>query len=183
MDKLTLIRSMDCRASDHTPITMQAGHSARRTNDGKDGGGYPSMGSITAKFRGSNHPQMPAFIGLADSWVADVWGSGHMGSEFAPFKGGELNGRLALPKNIGPSDLHDRDSLRLQFDRLQRELDVSDGMDRMDHYSRQALEMVVSGKAQKAFQIHEESDRLRDAYGRDSLGEKALLARGSWKRA
>jgi len=40
MDRLTLIRSMDCRASDHTPITMQAGNPlARRTNDGKDGGG------------------------------------------------------------------------------------------------------------------------------------------------
>ena len=40
MDKLTLIRSVDCSASDHTPITMQAGNPlARRTNDGKDGGG------------------------------------------------------------------------------------------------------------------------------------------------
>src|SRR5262245_38843834 len=26
MDKLTIIRSVDCRASDHTPITMQAGN-------------------------------------------------------------------------------------------------------------------------------------------------------------
>src|SRR5438552_13222465 len=34
MGKLTLIRSVDCRASDHTPITMQAGNAlARRTND------------------------------------------------------------------------------------------------------------------------------------------------------
>ena len=29
----------------NTPITMQAGNPlARRTNDGKDGAGYPSMG-------------------------------------------------------------------------------------------------------------------------------------------
>ena len=40
MDKLTLIRSVDCSASNHTPITMQAGNPlARRTNDGRDGGG------------------------------------------------------------------------------------------------------------------------------------------------
>src|SRR6266545_7708196 len=56
--KLTVIRSVDCSASDHTPITMQAGNPfARRSNDGKDGGGYPSMGSVAAKFRGANAPR------------------------------------------------------------------------------------------------------------------------------
>ena len=88
MDKLTVIRSMDCSASNHTPITMQAGNPlARRTDDGKDGGGYPSMGSIAAKFRGPNDPALPAFVGLADSWKADVWGAGHMGGAYEPVKG------------------------------------------------------------------------------------------------
>jgi hypothetical protein len=178
MDKLTLIRSVDCRASNHTPITMQAGNPlARRTDDGKDGGGYPSMGSIVAKLRGPNDPNLPAFVGLADSWKADVWGAGHMGSAFEPVKGGELHGRLAVPNGVGIPDLHDRSALRHQFDRLQHELDVADNMSRMDGYSRQALEMVVSGKARRAFEIEGESDRLRDIYGRDSIGEKALLAR------
>jgi len=178
MDQLTLIRSVDCRASNHTPITMQAGNAlARRTEDGKDGGGYPSMGSIAAKFRGSNDPNLPAFVGLADSWVADVWGAGHMGSSFEPVKGGELGGRLALRPGLTVPKIQDRDALRQQFDRLQRQLDVSGGMSRIDGYSRQAVEMVVSGTAQKAFQIEQESDRLRDVYGRDSIGEKALLAR------
>src|SRR5204863_1145261 len=37
MDKLAIIRSVDCSSSNHTPITMQAGNSlARRTDDGKD---------------------------------------------------------------------------------------------------------------------------------------------------
>jgi hypothetical protein len=87
MDKLTIIRSVDCKASNHTPITMQAGYPlARRLDKVKDGDGYPSMGSVVAKFRGSNDPRMPAFIGLAPSWKADVWESGHMGSQFAPFR-------------------------------------------------------------------------------------------------
>ena len=39
-DQLSIIRSVDCSASNHTPITMQAGNPyARRTNDGRDGGG------------------------------------------------------------------------------------------------------------------------------------------------
>jgi uncharacterized protein (DUF1501 family) len=37
--------------------------------------------------------------------------------------------------------------------------------------------MVTSGKVQRAFDIHQESDATRDAYGRESIGEKALLAR------
>lgn len=178
MDKLTLIRSVDCSASNHTPITMQAGNPlARRTDDRRDGGGYPSMGSIVAKFRGANSSDLPPFVGLADSWTSDVWGAGHMGSAHEPVKGSELAGRLGLPSGMQVSRLQDRGSLRREFDRLREELDVADSMGRMDRYARQALDMVVSGRAQKAFQVNEESDRLRDAYGRDSLGEKALLAR------
>ena len=65
-DKLSILRAVDCSASNHTPITMQAGNPlARRTNDGKDGGGYPSMGSVVAKFRGGNDVDMPGFVGLA----------------------------------------------------------------------------------------------------------------------
>src|SRR5262249_11830036 len=83
MDKLSIIRSVDCSASNHTPITMQAGNPlARRTDDGNDGAGYPSMGSVAARFRGPNDPAMPAFVGLADSWTSDIWGAGHMGREF-----------------------------------------------------------------------------------------------------
>ncbi len=178
MDKLTIIRSVDCRASNHTPITMQAGNPlARRTDDGKDGGGYPSMGSVTAKFRGPNDPAMPAFVGLADSWVADVCGAGHMGTEYEPVKGSELAGRFAMPQGISVDRLQDRHALRRQFDRLRRDLDASDNMARMDQFTQQAFDMVLSGKAQRAFQIDDEPAHLRDAYGRDSIGEKTLLAR------
>jgi hypothetical protein len=178
MDKLTLIRSVDCQASDHTPITMQAGNPlARRTNDGKDGGGYPSMGSVAAKFRGPNDPDLPAFVGLADSWVADVWGAGHMGIAYQPIKGTELQGRLALPKGVSVARLQDQKNLRLQFDQLRRELDASQAISMTDQYAHQAFDMIVSGKAQRAFRVDLEPPHTRDAYGRDSLGEKALLAR------
>ncbi len=178
MDRLTILRSVDCRASDHTPITMQAGNPlARRTNDGRDGGGYPSMGSVAARFRGPNDPHLPAFVGLADSWKADVWGAGNLGSAFEPVQGGQLSGRLALPAGLHLERLQDRDELRRRFDGLSRELDVADGMARADGHARRALEMVFSGKARRAFEIDQEPDRVRDAYGRDSLGEKALLAR------
>jgi hypothetical protein len=177
-DKLSILRSVDCRASNHTPITMQAGNAlARRTDDGRDGAGYPSMGSVVSKFRGANVESMPPFVGLADSWAADVWGAGDMGSEYEPVKGSELAGRFAMPPGIGVDRLQNRDALRRQFDRFQRDLDATQTMARTDHYHQQAVDMVLSGRTQQAFQVDQEPDSLREAYGRDSLGEKALLAR------
>ena len=178
MDKLTIIRSVDCKASNHTPITMQAGNPlARRLDKFGDGDGYPSMGSVVAKFRGPNNPQLPAFVGLAPSWKADVWEAGHMGSQFAPVDGGELAGRIALPNGIQIDRLQNRGELRRQFDLLRRDLDRGEVMASADRSTAQALELVLSGQAQKAFDLNQETDATRDAYGRNSIGEKALLAR------
>lgn len=177
-DKLTVIRSVDCRASNHTPITMQAGNPlARRTNDGNDGGGYPSMGSVAAKFRGPNDPAMPAFVGLADSWTSDVWEAGDMGNQFAPVKGHELAGKFAMPEGIHVDRLQDRHGLRQSLDRFARNLDNDRGLDRVDRYTRQAYEMVLSGKVQQAFDVGSEPESVRAAYGDESVGQKALLAR------
>lgn len=177
-DKLSIIRSVDCLASNHTPITMQAGNPlARRTDNGKDGDGYPSMGSVAAKFRGANDPDMPSFVGLAPAWKADVWESGHMGSAFAPVNGGELAGKFALPQGIKLDRLQNRADLRQQFDRLRHDLDLGSTLEQNDQYTRQAYEMVVSGKVEQAFRLDEEPASVRDLYSRDSVGEKALLAR------
>jgi hypothetical protein len=178
MDKLSIIRSVDCTASNHTPITLQAGNPlARRTDDGNDGAGYPSMGSVAAKFRGPNALGMPAFVGLAESMKADVRGAGHMGNEFEPLQGKELTGRLAMPKGINVARLQDRHELRRQFDRLNRDLDRTAALRPSDRYSQMAYDMVVSGEVQRAFDVTQESDAMREAYGRVSIGEKALLAR------
>lgn len=177
-NKLSIIRSVDCKASNHTPITMQAGNPlARRTNDGKDGGGYPSMGSIAAKFRGANDPTMPGFVGLANSWTSDVYGAGHMGSDFEPVQGLKLAGKFNLPKDIQVDRLSDRNALRSQFDRARRDLDQGNTLARTDKYTQQAYDMVLSGKVQKAFDMSNETDATKDSYGRISVGEKALLAR------
>jgi len=177
MDKLTIVRSMDCSASNHTPITMQAGNPlARRTDDGKDGGGYPSMGSIAAKFRGANDPTLPAFVGLADSWAADVWGPGEMGSAYAPVKGSELAGQFKLPAGVSVDRLQARHELRRQFDAFRRAVD-GEAVEKLDRHSQRAVEMIASGKVGRAFEVDAEDPKVRDGYGRDSLGEKALLAR------
>jgi hypothetical protein len=135
------------------------------------------MGSVVAKYRGPNDPSLPAFVGLADKWKSDVWGAGELGSAFQPVKGQELAGRFVLPKGVTVDRLGDRDGLRRQFDSLSAELDTSRQLEGIDRYTRLAVEMVASGKTRRAFEVDKEDPRLRDAYGHDSLGTKALLAR------
>jgi len=181
MDRLALVRSVDCRAStDHFPAPMQAGNPlAQRSRFDPRVGTHPSMGAVAARFRGPNDPALPAFVGLADPglFFADVLGAGPLGGAYDAADGAQLAGRLTLPRAISVARAEDRAGLCRQFDRLRRDLDAGDTMARMDHYRRQALEIVLSGKAQQAFRVDQEPDRVRDAYGRHSLGERTLLAR------
>jgi hypothetical protein len=186
-DRLTVIRSVDCRDSnDHRAAVMQTGNSkalldVKPTLSGPLRGRYPSMGSIAARFRGANDPEMPAFVGVAEpehtTWNSDIWNAGHLGSAYEPVKHSDLAGALQMPPGISVARAQDRDGLKRQFDRLRCELDTAGTMERMDEYDRQALQMTLSGKAQEAFRLEQEPDRVRDVYGRDSFGEKALLAR------
>src|ERR1035438_6572744 len=47
----------------------------------------------------------------------------------------------------------------------------------LDAFTRRAFEMVTSPAAQKAFNIGQEAERVRDQYGRNRLGQSMLLAR------
>jgi hypothetical protein len=181
MDNLALVRSVDCSTSnDHFPAPMQAGNpSAQRSKIDPHIGTHPSMGAVAAKFRGANDPALPAFVGFADEnlFFADVLGGSPMGGAYEPADGAKLAGRLTLPPGVSVARAEDRAKLTRQFDRLRRNLDAGDTMARMDHYRRQALDIVLSGKARQAFRVDLEPDRVRDAYGRHSLGERTLLAR------
>jgi hypothetical protein len=100
-----------------------------------------------------------------------------MGGAYEPVEGHQMAGRLTLPQGVSAAQAEDRAALSRQFDRLRRELDAGDTIARMDHYRRQALEIVLSGKAQQAFRVDLEPARVRDSYGRHSLGGRLLLAR------
>jgi hypothetical protein len=181
MDRLALVRSVDCQAStDHFPAPMQAGNPfAQRSKSDPHIGTHPSMGAVAARFRGPNDPAMPAFVGMADPnlFFADVLGAGPLGGAYEAADAAQLAGRLTLPRGIQVTQVKDRAGLCRQFDRLRRDLDISDTMARMDHFRQQALEIVLSGKARRAFRLDLEPDRVRDVYGRNSFGEKMLLAR------
>ncbi|MGB0740302.1 MAG: DUF1501 domain-containing protein [Planctomycetaceae bacterium] len=178
MDRFVLVRSMDATSSNHTPITFQAANPrAQRTEIGRQGGGYPSMGSVAARFRGANQSGMPPFVALANSMVSDIYGAGDLGQAWEPLDGVRINGKFSLPQGIAADRLQDRNHLRQQLDRLQKQTETSESLARQDRYTQEAYDLVLGGKARQAFDLGNESDSMRDRYGRDSLGEKALLAR------
>ncbi|MFM2096859.1 MAG: hypothetical protein RIS70_3983 [Planctomycetota bacterium] len=53
----------------------------------------------------------------------------------------------------------------------------STGMSTMLRFQQKAMDVLTSPAAQQAFAIHQESDALRDAYGRNIYGQSVLLAR------
>src|SRR5262249_8357043 len=69
------------------------------------------------------------------------------------------------------------DGARARFARLVGDVDAGESFADAARHTLLALEMVAAGKAQRAFQFDKEGPRVRDAYGHDSLGTKALLAR------
>jgi uncharacterized protein (DUF1501 family) len=181
MDRLVLVRSVDCQAStDHFPAPMQAGNPfAQRSKIDPHIGTHPSMGAVAARFRGPNDPAMPAFAGMGDPelFFADVLGAGPLGGAYEAADSARLAGRLTLPRGVSVARAEDRAELCRQIDGLRRELDIGDTMSRMDHYRAQALDIVLSAKAQRAFRVDLEPDRVREGYGRHGLGERLLLAR------
>ena len=63
LDKFTIIRSVDCRHSNHEPNqVMQTGNREAAPRINPQGDRYPSMGSIVAKFRDSQQSPVPAYV-------------------------------------------------------------------------------------------------------------------------
>ena len=47
----------------------------------------------------------------------------------------------------------------------------------LDDYYQRALNLIISGRARKAFDLSQEPGKMRDRYGRNTFGQSCLLAR------
>jgi uncharacterized protein (DUF1501 family) len=70
-----------------------------------------------------------------------------------------------------------RRELQGQLDQIRRDIDLKGDISGLDTFYRDAMEMVTNDKAQKAFNIQSEDPKLREAYGRNDVGQSYLLAR------
>ncbi len=83
---------------------------------------------------------------------------------------------LSLPQDMDAVRIGTRLSLAAQLDRSARllEKDLDRQYDRLRH---SAYDLIVDGRIRQALELSQESDSVRDRYGRTKLGQSLLLAR------
>ena len=143
---------------------------------------YPSCGSVAAKMRGANDPGLPAYVNLPR--ILSLGKAAYLGASYNPFApDNDPNSssfqvrNLKLPGRVDAQRLHRRRELLQDLDRIRRDIDTRGDMLGLDTFYRDGMEMVTNTKAQDAFDIHREPDKLREKYGRNDLGQCCLLAR------
>ncbi|MBS0266630.1 MAG: DUF1501 domain-containing protein [Planctomycetes bacterium] len=195
LDKFSIIRSVDCRYSNHEPNSvMQTANNDAEARTNPEAERYPAIGALVAKFRGPNHPAMPPYVAFMKSRSHLAFG-GYLGKQFDPFIAnqaaklpvydlvgndtGKLTGAdlFQLPAGLSSDRIHSRRALMEDFDRLRKDLDQSGTMATVGTYSRQAVEMVIGRQAQNAFDIEQEPAAVRERYGKHLWCQQALLAR------
>lgn len=144
---------------------------------------HPSMGSVVSAERPAPHG-LPAYFSMPS--MSRSGGPNFLGAKYAPFiVGNDPNNAnfrvrdVKLPSGIEESRFESRRALRALVDQMPRVSDpaAADPVLAMDEYYQQGYELIMTPEAQKAFDIQSEPDSVRDAYGRNSFGQRALLAR------
>lgn len=149
---------------------------------------YPAMGSVVSKFRPVDDPAMPSFVSyphkIADGSQTPGQFASFLGKVYDPFYVGQDPNssdfqlpELSLPDTMSLSRLDDRRGLVRLIDRQSRLLENSASATGVDRFQDRALAMLTSPKLKNAFDLSEEPDKLRDAYGRTTYGQSCLLAR------
>ena len=195
LDKFTIIRSVDCRHSNHEPNqVMQTGHREAAPRVNRLGDRYPAIGSIVAKHRGSNQAGMPPYVAFQKS-RSHIAYAGYLGQQYDPFMGNEA-ARLPIYDLVGNNTgrqsaarifnfaqdlsferIQRRKELLKDFDHMRRQLDISGAMESMDQYQQRAVETIVGGHVQRAFDLDHEPEPIRGRYGKHLWCQQALLAR------
>ena len=144
---------------------------------------HPSLGSVTAYERGAPDG-LPAYFSMPN--MSRSGGPNFLGAKYAPFvvpddpnrKGFQVRD-VTVPGNLLADRVVGRTELRNEVDQLERYVDraVADPAVPFDEYYEQAYSLVTSDEAKEAFDLQREPDVVRDTYGRNSFGQRALLAR------
>ncbi|HVX09792.1 MAG TPA: DUF1501 domain-containing protein [Pirellulales bacterium] len=195
LDRFTILRSVDARHSNHEPnAVFQTGNAAAEPRINPEADKYPSIGSLVSKFCGGPEPVVPPYVVFMKS-RSHIPFAGYLGKRYDPFVAeqaarlpiydlvGADTGRhtgadlFRLPAGLSHERLHDRRALLEDFDRLRRDLDRDGSLEALESYRRQAIEMVIGGRAQQAFDLSREPTASRDRYGKHLWCQQALLAR------
>jgi hypothetical protein len=187
MDKFSLIRSFRHHNSDHGPADHyiltgyfpQAGFNPNlKPNNQK-----PAHGAIIARKLGPRG-SVPPYVCLPKMHPST--GSAYLGASAAPFviEADPNAPNFSVPDIVPPPVLETdrldaRKQLLEQLDHFQKsaEARANRAAGTISVFQQKAFELMTSPAAKKAFDIHAENEKLRDAYGRNSLGQSCLMAR------
>ena len=180
-DKLSLIRGHDPQNGSHgvADHIMMSGH---RFNPAM---AFPCFGSVIAKERGYKDGMFP-FVQLGRNIDRRFNGGvgGFLGDQFNPFEvhddpsSAAFRVRdLSIPDENERRRLERRYTMLQEVDRYQREMEANQTVQARDAFYERAHTLITSPAAKNAFDLTQESDRVRDQYGRNSLGQSCLLAR------
>jgi len=182
MDKFALVRSMHTRGTDHPQATHYAitGHEVNPAMQ------FPSLGSIITKELGPRNA-VPAHV-LVPKWdrsrqYEDYFRAAFLGGEYDPMcipdpsKPGFEVTDLSLPKTVSQAAVESRSAFLKAVDRQYRTLDETVQHANMDAFTAQAWKMILTPAVRDAFDLSKESDKIKERYGKDAVGQSALLAR------
>lgn len=187
-DKLAILRSVNHGSGDHTKgnhwmLTGFEGPDFNKPDNKVQR--RPSLGSVAAYLRGPNVPGMPAYAA-----APHLRGGTDNIFHYATYLGGGANPfivnsdpnsarfrvrNLALAGDVTFSRLENRRQLLGMLDGYKRRAD--NRMADMSQHQQKAFNLLTSKSVRQAFDISREPAKLRDAYGRHTFGQSALLAR------
>ncbi|MBC8354802.1 MAG: DUF1501 domain-containing protein [Planctomycetes bacterium] len=190
-DRYTIVRSMSHRDLDHGSATYLAltgrYHARISSNPLPSPTDYPTYGAVLKRLRVTNrfayeavHLNAPAYVPFLISPGQD---GGFLGREYEPLVVGDPRSSDAVLPGLTPQAglpavrMEKRKSLKETLDNYSDRLAGDQKLADMSHLYRQALAMLSSPRYRDAFDLNQESDALRDRYGRHRSGQSCLLAR------
>jgi hypothetical protein len=187
MAKVSLVRSFRQSSSDHGPADhyILTGYAPLAGfNPGLSPNNQrPAHGAIIARKLGPRD-SVPPYVCLPKMHPST--GSAYLGAGAAPFViDADPNAPnfvvpdLVPPPTIDAERIDARKDLLGDLDRFQKSAEsrVNRAPQTVGVFQQKAFDLMTSPVAKKAFNIHAEADKLRDEYGRHSLGQSCLMAR------
>ena len=183
-DKLAIFRSMHSEENNHPQGTYNVLTGHRPSPTAK----FPSLGSIVSKELGIRN-NLPPYVMVPQHWktdffsYVDAFSSAFIGSQHNPLILPDPSTEhfyvpdLSLPKTLSMNDIENRRQFLRIVDRQYRQKEQNVQFNQMDSFTQQALNMLFSPAVKKAFDLSQESEQMKDAYGRGTVGQSLLLAR------
>ena len=178
-DKYTIIRSMTHGINAHETASyrVQTGHEPGRLV-------YPSVGAVVSLFKGYDRGYkgiVPPYIVLTEL-QGRFSEAGFLGQKYKPFAtGGDPNQTPFAVEGIiarGISDKRQKSRRELlhSLDSLGRNMPNNPNFQTLDTCEENAYGMMF-GDARKIFDLTQETDAMRERYGRNTFGQSCLTAR------